>query len=119
MKWLKDELGIIKNVNDSQLLAASIKDNNGVYFVPAFTGLGAPHWRSDARGTIVGLTGSSGKAEIVRAALEAVAYQSVDLFDAMASDGQKPIIVKVDGAMSNNDWLIQFLSNISKTKIEK
>ena len=68
MKWLKDELGIIKNVNDSQSLAASIKDNNGVYFVPAFTGLGAPHWRSDARGTIVGLTGSSGKAEIVRAA---------------------------------------------------
>ena len=119
MKWLKDELGIIKNVNDSQSLAASIKDNNGVYFVPAFTGLGAPHWRSDARGTIVGLTGSSGKAEIVRAALEAVAYQSVDLFDAMSSDGQKPIIVKVDGAMSNNDWLIQFLSNISKTKIEK
>jgi glycerol kinase len=119
MKWLKDKLGIIQNVNDSQSLAASIKDNNGVYFVPAFTGLGAPHWRPDARGTIVGLTSSSGKAEIVRAALEAVAYQSVDLFDAMASDGQKPNIVRVDGAMSANDWLIQFLSNISKTKIER
>ena len=119
MKWLKDELGIIKNVNDSQSLASSIKDNNGVYFVPAFTGLGAPHWKPNARGTIVGLTASSGKAEIVRAALEAVAYQSVDLFDAMAADGQKPIEVKVDGAMSNNDWLIQFLSNISKTKIKK
>ena len=119
MKWLKDELGIIKNVNDSQLLASTIKNNNGVYFVPAFTGLGAPHWKSDARGTIVGLTTSSGKAEIVRAALEAVAYQSVDLFDAMTLDGQKPNILRVDGAMSNNDWLIQFLSNISKTKIER
>ena len=119
MKWLKDELGIIQNVKDSQSIAASIKDTNGVYFVPAFTGLGAPHWRPDARGTIVGLTGSSGKAEIVRAALEAVAYQSVDLFDAMASDGQKPNIVRVDGAMSTNDWLMQFLSSISKIKIEK
>ncbi|PPR16524.1 MAG: Glycerol kinase [Alphaproteobacteria bacterium MarineAlpha9_Bin3] len=119
MKWLKDELGIIKNVNDSQLLASTIKNNNGVYFVPAFTGLGAPHWKSDARGTIVGLTASSGKAEIVRAALEAVAYQSVDLFDAMTLDGQKPNILRVDGAMSNNDWLIQFLSSISKTKIER
>ncbi len=119
MKWLKDELGIIKDVNDSQLLASTIKNNNGVYFVPAFTGLGAPHWKSDARGTIVGLTTSSGKAEIVRAALEAVAYQSVDLFDAMTLDGQKPNILRVDGAMSNNDWLIQFLSNISKTKIER
>jgi glycerol kinase len=119
MKWLKDELGIIHNVKDSQSIAASIKDTNGVYFVPAFTGLGAPHWRPDARGTIVGLTGSSGKAEIVRAALEAVAYQSVDLFDAMASDGQKPNIVRVDGAMSTNDWLMQFLSSISKIKIEK
>ena len=119
MKWLKDELGIIHNVKDSQSIAASIKDTNGVYFVPAFTGLGAPHWRPDARGTIVGLTGSSGKAEIVRAALEAVAYQSVDLFDAMASDGQKPNTVRVDGAMSTNDWLMQFLSSISKIKIEK
>ena len=119
MKWLKDELGIIQNVKDSQSIAASIKDTNGVYFVPAFTGLGAPHWRPDARGTIVGLTGSSGKAEIVRAALEAVAYQSVDLFNAMASDGQKPNIVRVDGAMSTNDWLMQFLSSISKIKIEK
>jgi glycerol kinase len=119
MKWLKDKLGIIANVNDSQSLAASIKDNNGVYFVPAFTGLGAPHWKPDARGTIVGLTSSSGKAEIVRAALEAVAYQSVDLFDAMSSDGQKPKIVRVDGAMSANDWLMQFLASISKTKIER
>ena len=119
MKWLRDELGIIKNINDSQSLAESIKDNNGVYFVPAFTGLGAPHWKPDARGTIVGLTGSSGKAEIVRAALEAVAYQSADLFDAMAGDGQKPAIVRVDGAMSANDWLLQFLSSISNIKIEK
>jgi glycerol kinase len=119
MKWLRDELGIIQNINDSEYLAASIKDNNGVYFVPAFTGLGAPHWKPDARGTIAGLTSSSGKAEIVRAALEAVAYQTVDLFDAMAEDGQKTKIVRVDGAMSANDWLLQFLSSISNTRIER
>ena len=119
MKWLRDELEIIQNINDSEYLAASIKDNNGVYFVPAFTGLGAPHWKPDARGTIVGLTGSSGKAEIVRAALEAVAYQSVDLFDAMKADGQKTKRVRVDGAMSANDWLLQFLSSISNARIEK
>ena len=119
MKWLKDELKIIKNVNDSQSLAASIKDNNGVYFVPAFTGLGAPHWKPNARGTITGLTGSSGIAEIVRASLESVAYQSCDLFDAMQSDGQIPKIIRVDGAMSNNDWLMQFLSDISNKTIER
>ena len=119
MKWLRDELEIIQNINDSECLAASIKDNNGVYFVPAFTGLGAPHWKPDARGTIVGLTGSTGKAEIVRAALEAVAYQSVDLFDAMAADGQKTKRVRVDGGMSTNDWLLQFLSSISNVRIEK
>ena len=119
MKWLRDELEIIQNINDSEYLAASIKDNNGVYFVPAFTGLGAPHWKPDARGTIVGLTGSSGKAEIVRAALEAVAYQSVDLFDAMKADGQITKRVRVDGAMSANDWLLQFLSSISNARIEK
>jgi len=119
MKWLKDELKIIKNVNDSQSLAASIKDNNGVYFVPAFTGLGAPHWKPNARGTITGLTSSSGIAEIVRASLESVAYQSCDLFDAMQSDGQIPKIIRVDGAMSANDWLMQFLSDISNKKIER
>jgi len=119
MKWLKDELKIIKNVNDSQSLAASIKDNNGVYFVPAFTGLGAPHWKPNARGTITGLTSSSGIAEIVRASLESVAYQSCDLFDAMQSDGQIPKIIRVDGAMSGNDWLMQFLSDISNKTIER
>ena len=119
MKWLKDELKIINNVNESESLAASIKDNKGVYFVPAFSGLGAPHWKPDAKGTIIGLTSSTGIAEIVRASLEAVAYQSCDLFDTMKLEGQDPKVIKVDGAMSNNNWLMQFLSDISQKKIER
>ena len=119
MKWLKDELKIISDVRETQSLAASIKDNNGVYFVPAFTGLGAPHWRADARGTITGLTSSSGIAEIVRSSLEAVAYQCCDLFDSMKADGQIPEILRVDGAMSSNDWLMQFLSDISQKQIDR
>ena len=119
MNWLKNELKIIDDINKTESLASSIKDNNGVYFVPAFTGLGAPHWNPDARGTIIGLTGSSGIAEIVRASLEAVAYQSCDLFDAMQSDGQVPKIVRVDGGMSKNDWLMQFLANTSEKNIER
>ena len=117
MKWLKDELGIIKNVNDSQSLAASIKDNNGVYFVPAFTGLGAPHWRSDARGLITGLTRNSDWKSFVRATIESVAYQTNDLFDAMNKDGLKPNIVKIDGGMVVNNWFSQFLSDIIDLKI--
>jgi len=118
VQWLRDNLKIIKKVEDTQVLASSIKDNNGVYFVPAFTGLGAPYWKPDARGSIYGLSRSSGTAEISRAVLESVAYQCTDLLDAIKSDGQKPRIIRVDGGMASNDWLMQFLSNISETPIE-
>ena len=119
VQWLRDNLKIIKKAEDTQVLASSIKDNNGVYFVPAFTGLGAPYWKPDARGAIYGLSRSSGPAEISRAVLESIAYQCTDLLDAMKSDGQKPRIMRVDGGMTSNDWLMQFLSNISETPIEK
>ena len=119
VQWLRDNLKIIKKAEDTQALASSIKDNNGVYFVPAFTGLGAPYWKPDARGAIYGLSRSSGPAEISRAVLESTAYQCTDLLDAMKSDGQKPRIMRVDGGMTSNDWLMQFLSNISETPIEK
>ena len=119
VQWLRDNLKIIKKSEDTQTLASSIIDNNGVYFVPAFTGLGAPYWKPDARGAIYGLSRSSGPAEISRAVLESIAYQCTDLLDAMKSDGQKPRIIRVDGGMTSNDWLMQFLSNISETPIEK
>ena len=119
VQWLRDNLKIIKNAEETQELASSLKDNNGVYFVPAFTGLGAPHWNPNSKGLIYGLSRSSGIAEITRAVLESVAYQCTDLLDAMRSDGQTPKVIRVDGGMSTNDWLMQFLSNISETPIEK
>ena len=119
VQWLRDNLKIIKNAEETQELASSLKDNNGVYFVPAFTGLGAPHWNPNSKGLIYGLSRSSGIAEITRAVLESVAYQCTDLLDAMRSDGQTPKVIRVDGGMSTNDWLMQFLSNISETQIEK
>ena len=119
VQWLRDNLKIIKKAEDTQALASSIKNNNGVYFVPAFTGLGAPYWKPEARGAIYGLSRSSGPAEISRAVLESVAYQCTDLLDAMRSDGQKPKVMRVDGGMSSNDWLMQFLSNISELTIER
>ena len=119
VQWLRDNLKIIKKAEDTQALASSIKNNNGVYFVPAFTGLGAPYWKPEARGAIYGLSRSSGPAEISRAVLESVAYQCTDLLDAMRSDGQKPKVMRVDGGMSSNDWLMQFLSNIRELTIER
>ena len=119
VQWLRDNLKIIKNAEETQELASSLKDNNGVYFVTAFKGLGAPHWNPNSKGLIYGLSRSSGIAEITRAVLESVAYQCTDLLDAMRSDGQTPKVIRVDGGMSTNDWLMQFLSNISETPIEK
>ena len=120
MKWLKkDELKIINDVNESESLAASIKDNKGVYFVPAFSGLGAPHWKPDAKRYYNWLNKFNRNCRNCKSFSEAVAYQSCDLFDAMKLDGQDPKVIKVDGAMSNNNWLMQFLSDISQKKIER
>ena len=109
VKWLRDEMGLIASAAESEEIAASIADNGNVYFVPAFTGLGAPHWDMYSRGTIVGLTRGTGKAHIVRAALEAIAYQSADVLEAMSRDSSTRLnVLHVDGGASANDFLMQF-----------
>ena len=119
VQWLRDELHIIESATETEALAAGIADTGGVYFVPAFTGLGAPHWAADARGALYGLTRGSGRAEIVRAALEAVAYQTADLIDAVAADGVECKTLKVDGGMAANNWLMQFLADIQNAPVER
>ena len=118
VQWLRDELGIIKSAAETGELAASVSDSAGVYFVPAFTGLGAPHWDMYSRGTIVGLTRGSGRAHIVRAALEAIAYQSADVISAMQRDsGISMPVMRVDGGASANDFLMQFQADILAAKV--
>ncbi len=119
VQWLRDGLGIIKSSAETEALARSLSSNNGVYLVPAFAGLGAPHWAADARGVIVGLTRGSGRAEFARAALECVAYQTADLIDAMAADGAHCQTLKVDGGMVANDWLMQFLADIQNAPVDR
>ncbi len=112
VQWLRDGLGLIESSPDVEALAASVKDNGGVYFVPAFTGLGAPHWDPYARGTIVGLTRGSTSGHVARAALESVAYQSADLIQAMEADSGVPVTeLRVDGGAAANNLLMQFQSD--------
>ncbi len=118
-QWLRDEVKFIDDSPASEVTASGLGSNNGVYMVPAFTGLGAPHWDSEARGAIYGLTRQSGRAEIVRAALEAVAYQTHDLFEAFAADGVDIGVVRVDGGMSQNNWLMQFISDVANVPLER
>jgi len=117
VQWLRDKIGLINNANETEKIAKSKENNNGVYIVPAFTGLGAPYWSSSSRGLITGLTRNSDWKDLVRAIIESVAYQSYDLFASMRKDGLKPKIVKVDGGMVINNWFSQFLSNIIDTKV--
>jgi glycerol kinase len=120
IQWLRDGLKIIKNAAESETLARSVEDSAGVYLVPAFTGLGAPHWDPEARGTIMGLTRDSTSAHIARAALEAVAFQTRDLMEAMAADGgARPQALRVDGGMVANDWLCQMLADMLDTPVER
>ncbi|MFM2031930.1 MAG: glycerol kinase GlpK, partial [Chloroflexota bacterium] len=113
IQWLRDNLGIIAHSNDVEALAASVPDSGGVVVVPAFSGLFAPHWRSDARGVIVGLTRFVTKAHIARAALEAVAWQTREVLDAMEHDSGVAITqLKVDGGMTANRLLMQFQSDV-------
>lgn len=120
VQWLRDKLGIIATAADTEALAASLDSNNGVYLVPAFTGLGAPHWQPDARALICGMTRNTGRAEIARAALEAVCYQTHDLLSAMAADaGQRPATLRVDGGMIANNWLLQALTDITRVPVER
>ena len=109
IKWLRDGLGLIKDAAETAALAMRVPDNHGVYMVPAFVGLGAPHWVPTARGLICGLTFDATGAHLVRAALESVAFQTLDLASAMAGDGaQSAAAIRVDGGMAANDWFCQF-----------
>ena len=117
VQWLRDKIKLINNAAETEKIVKSLKNNNGVYLVPAFTGLGAPYWSPNARGIICGLTRDTSKKEIVRAVLESVAYQSYDIFNAMKYDGLKPKLIKIDGGMVKNNWLSQFLSNVLDTKV--
>ena len=117
VQWLRDKIKLINNAYETEKIAKSKKNNSGVYVVPAFSGIGAPYWRSDARGLITGLTRDSDWKSLVRAVVESVAYQSYDLFDAMKKDGLKPKVIKVDGGMVVNNWFTQFLSDIINLEV--
>ncbi|MDE2998484.1 MAG: glycerol kinase GlpK [Gemmatimonadota bacterium] len=113
VQWLRDGLGLIADATETETLARSVPDNGGVYLVPAFTGLGAPYWDPDARGTIVGINRGTERAHFARAALESIAYQSAALVDAMAADTGGPVArMRVDGGASANDFLMQFQADI-------
>ena len=112
VQWLRDKIRLINNAYETEKIAKSIKNNDGVYIVPAFSGIGAPYWKPNARGIVTGLTRNSDWKSLVRAVVESVAYQSYDLFDAMKRDGLKPKLIKVDGGMVANNWFSQFLSSI-------
>tara|TARA_Y100000052_G_scaffold27547_1_gene36138 strand:- start:1377 stop:2852 length:1476 start_codon:yes stop_codon:yes gene_type:complete len=119
VKWLRDELQLISSAADTEAMAAGLEDNGGVYFVPAFTGLGAPHWDADARGQISGLSRGTRAAQIVRAGLEASAYQTLDLLRAFEQDGCAVDVLRVDGGMAENNWLMQFLADITDRPVER
>ena len=114
LQWLRDGLGLIEDAAESEALAGSVSDTGGVYFVPALTGLGSPHWRPDARGLVAGLTRGTTRAHLVRAALEAAAYQTADVLAAMP-----PLeVLRVDGGMTRNRWLVQFLADLLGIPVE-
>ena len=120
VKWLRDGLGVVTHASDTHSMATQVPDNHGVYMVPAFVGLGAPHWEPDARAAIFGLTLGATGAHLARAALEAVAYQTNDLVDAMVADGSAPpAAIRVDGGMAANGWLCQFLADILDVPVER
>lgn len=118
IQWLRDNLGIIRNSSESEILAKAVDDNGGVYFVPAFVGLGAPHWDMFARGLIIGLTRGVKKEHIVRAALESIAYQTQDVIELMEEEAKIKIKeLRVDGGASANNFLMQFQADISNVKV--
>ena len=119
MQWLRDELRIIDSAPESEAIARETGIVDDVYVVPAFAGLGAPYWDPHARGAILGLTRGSGRNEIVTATLQAVAFQTHDLIDAMADDGVAPSIIRVDGGMVGNEWFLQFLADVLDTPVER
>lgn len=119
VQWLRDGLGLLEDAAQTGAMAAGLLDNQGVYLVPALTGLGAPHWDPRARGALFGLTRDTGSAQLARATLESVAYQSHDLLAAMARDGAELNTLRIDGGMTRNDWLLQFLSDVIALPVER
>jgi glycerol kinase len=120
VKWLRDGLGVIADAAETHSMATQVPDSHGVIMVPAFVGLGAPHWDPDARGAIFGLTLNATGAHLARAALEAVAYQTLDLIEAMAKDfGSTVASVRIDGGMAANAWLAQFLADMLQLPVER
>lgn len=119
IQWLRDQLGMIVAAGESEELARSVQDNGGVTIVPALSGLGAPHWRADARAAITGLSFASTKAHIVRAALEAMAHQMADLKSAFAADGVDWSRLRIDGGMVANDWMAQDLADILALEVDR
>jgi glycerol kinase len=120
VQWLRDGLGLVGRANETEALARSVPDTGGVFFVPAFVGLGSPHWEAEARGTIVGITRGTGRAHLVRAALEAMAFSSADLLRGMVADANLSLAaLRVDGGATSNDWLMQFQADILDVPVER
>ncbi|WP_232492945.1 glycerol kinase GlpK [Novosphingobium kaempferiae] len=119
IKWLRDELGVIREARESEELARAVADNGGVLFLPALAGLGAPHWRPDAKGVVTGLTQGTSRAHIVRAAMESMAHQCHDLQAAFAADGAAWKTLRIDGGMSANDWMAQDLADVLAIPVQR
>ncbi len=119
VQWLRDGLGVISHASQTEGLARGLESNGGVYMVPGFTGLGAPHWKPNVRGALFGLTRATGPAELARAAVESVCYQTHDLLAAMAEDGVRPAALKVDGGMVANGWMCQFLADVLDLPVDR
>lgn len=120
IKWLRDKMGLIEQAGETAAIAKAAPDNHRVYLVPAFVGLGAPHWDPDARGVITGMTLDTTADHVVRATLESIAYQTRDLVDAMRADGaDDPRALRIDGGMAQNDWFAQFLSDVLEAPVER
>jgi glycerol kinase len=120
VQWLRDGLGLITSAAETEALARSVTDTGGVHFVPAFVGLGSPHWEPNARGTITGITRGTGRAHLVRAALEAMAFGSRDLLEAMSAGSRLHVpFLRVDGGAAGNDWLMQFQADLIGVPVER
>lgn len=119
VKWLRDGLGIVDAASETEAMARSVADSGGVVFVPAFAGLGAPHWQPNARGTLTGITGGTTRAHIVRATLEAMGQQTADLIDTFRADGVVPSALRVDGGMVANEWLCQDIADATGLPVER
>ena len=119
VQWLRDGIGVIASAPETEGLARSVADSGGAVVVPAFTGMGAPHWRADVRGLITGVTAATTRAHLARATLEAVAQQTADLLDALAADGVAATRLRVDGGMVANDWLCQHLADVLGLPVER